>query len=536
MIKANAQKTFYLQGLGLWNLYFFVKFYLHLEQSIQLDITANLALACFLSVNTRIIWLQKCKQCFAVVFALSLLYSESWLPPLSQISDNIKLLSNFSWSYFVELGGRFISLELIYAAIIGFVGYHYLSRWLRLTSFSFAGLLWLEAQALMPASMQQPDLFVEQKTQPQKKRMTTEQDLNEEASSPEQQLLQFYQHQQNYPAQVPQNNVNFDVLLLNICSLSYDDLTAAGIESSSLFDSFDIVFKQFNTATSYSGPAALRLLRASCGHVPHADLFEQGPKACYLFENLKSLGFKTSLVMNHDGHFDNFLGLIQNEGHVDAAPLPLAGREIEQYAFDNTPVYDDADMLKQWLKQVNASPQPQALYYNTVSLHDGNRLVAAGKLDAVTSYARRSKNLFADLKQFLADLAASGRNVMVVLVPEHGAALKGDKMQFSGLRDIPSPSIVNVPAAVKFIGPSAGYQNQAQVVVAELASHYTLGTLIKRAIDFDVFANPLNLNELVADLPDNRLVAENKGAVLLDYKGKPYIKLAGDDWLVYPGY
>lgn len=40
--------------------------------------------------------------------------------------------------------------------------------------------------------------------------------------------------------------------------------------------------------------------------------------------------------------------------------------------------------------------------------------------------------------------------MMVVVVPEHGGALKGDRMQISGLRDIPSPSITNVPAGVKF--------------------------------------------------------------------------------------
>ena len=39
---------------------------------------------------------------------------------------------------------------------------------------------------------------------------------------------------------------------------------------------------------------------------------------------------------------------------------------------------------------------------------------------------------------------------MLVVVPEHGAAEKGDKVQVAHLRDIPSPAITHVPALVKF--------------------------------------------------------------------------------------
>jgi len=56
------------------------------------------------------------------------------------------------------------------------------------------------------------------------------------------------------------------------------------------------------------------------------------------------------------------------------------------------------------------------------------------------------------LDAFLANLDKSGRRVMVLVVPEHGAALEGDRMQMSGLRDIPSPSITHVPVGIKFVG------------------------------------------------------------------------------------
>ncbi len=57
----------------------------------------------------------------------------------------------------------------------------------------------------------------------------------------------------------------FDVLIINICSLSWSDIEAVGLMDHPLWKHFDLLFKNFNSATSYSGPAAARLLRASCG-------------------------------------------------------------------------------------------------------------------------------------------------------------------------------------------------------------------------------------------------------------------------------
>lgn len=48
--------------------------------------------------------------------------------------------------------------------------------------------------------------------------------------------------------------------------------------------------------------------------------------------------------------------------------------------------------------------------------------------------------------------------MVVVIVPEHGAALVGDKMQMSGLRDIPSPNITHTPVGIKLIGMKALHQ------------------------------------------------------------------------------
>ena len=41
---------------------------------------------------------------------------------------------------------------------------------------------------------------------------------------------------------------------------------------------------------------------------------------------------------------------------------------------------------------------------------------------------------------------------MLIIVPEHGAAVRGDRIQTPRLRDIPSRRITQVPVMVKFFG------------------------------------------------------------------------------------
>ena len=79
-------------------------------------------------------------------------------------------------------------------------------------------------------------------------------------------------------------------------------------------------------------------------------------------------------------------------------------------------------------------------------------------MSKTADYKVRAQKFFDELDAFFTELEKSGRKVMVVVVPEQGGALKGDRMQVSGLRDIPSPSITNVPAGIKFFGMKAPHR------------------------------------------------------------------------------
>ncbi len=166
--------------------------------------------------------------------------------------------------------------------------------------------------------------------------------------------------------------------MLNVCSLSWDDLEAVGLRDHRLFARLDILFDNFNSATSYSGPAAIRLLRASCGQTSHAGLYQPAGEQCLLFDNLGRLGFAQQLAFNHNGRFDGFLDEVRGQGDL---PEPLFaassfGRAL--VAFDTSPIAADGEVLGRWWQQRQGNAAERlALFYNSITLHDGNRLAEA---------------------------------------------------------------------------------------------------------------------------------------------------------------
>ncbi|MEX0634786.1 cellulose biosynthesis protein BcsG [Serratia ureilytica] len=93
------------------------------------------------------------------------------------------------------------------------------------------------------------------------------------------------------------------------------------------------------------------------------------------------------------------------------------------------------------------------------------------------------------MNTFLDQLEKSGRKVVVVIVPEHGAALVGDKMQMSGLRDIPSPNITHTPVGIKLVGMKAPHQG-SPLQIKTPSSYLALSELVSRLVDGKVFSEP----------------------------------------------
>lgn len=302
-----------------------------------------------------------------------------------------------------------------------------------------------------------------------------------------------------------------------------------------LFKEFDVMFDNFSAATSYSGPAVVRLLRASCGQQEHSKLFEPAPKQCYLFDNLKDLGFKENLLMNHNGVFDSFLELIKKDGDLKTNLMSQEGFKPYQKSFDGSSIFRDKQVLDDWWQQrIKSDDEKVVALYNTISLHDGNRIINANSTTSMVSYKKRLKNLLDDLYSFFQELKASKRNIVVALVPEHGAGMRGDRMQISGMREIPAPTIVHTPVGIKVFGEGIQRQGDTKHVKAP-SSYLALSQLVSNILEQNIYEKKsFSPDELAGNLPETQVVAQNSGSTVIEVNGKYYVSLDGSSWIEYP--
>jgi cellulose synthase operon protein YhjU len=237
-------------------------------------------------------------------------------------------------------------------------------------------------------------------------------------------------------------------------------------------------------------------------------------------------------MMDHNGLFGDFLKEVRDFGGMKAPLMNQADLPVNLLSFDGSPVYNDTAVLNRWLEQEGRdNTKSSATFFNMLPLHDGNHFPGNSK---PADYKLRAQKLFDELDAFLTQIEKENRRVMVVIVPEHGAALQGDRMQVSGLRDIPSPAITHVPVGVKFVGMKAPHQGSA-IEIDQPSSFLAISELVARSVDGKNFvADRVDWDALTKNLPQTAPVSENANAVVIQYQGKPYVRLSGGDWVPYP--
>lgn len=510
-----------LKDLGAWNIYFATKLLLYFQAITAFQLFENIGLALLLLLKINSAVLAKLRTITAIIIALYLAFAESGLISLGFDEVFQGQLINPSWLITIILS----------TALVTFI-YFYSIRYIEISFFVLAGIVFagLQQSGLSVFSTTNQAIPVAQETD----HATPVKNLDETLRHRVDQF--FLNEQQRQLPNILNAQTNFDIVFLSICSMAWQDLKLTGLDQHSLLSQFDIYFDQFNSATSYSGPALIRLLRADCGQPPHKALFDdQGFEQCEIFNNLQDLGYQQNLAMNHDGIFGGFLEQLRRHGGVSAALDSQLNLPIAQKSFDGTPIYDDAAVLFRWLnKRENLKPAaPQLLLYNTVSLHDGNRLVNQKNISGTPGYKFRAERLLDQLQLFINKLESSNRKTLLVLIPEHGASLKGDRMQFAGMREIPSPSITHVPVAVKLIGVN---RHDAPSHISQEASFFALSSLIRVIIANNSFSNDsFSAATLTQNLPTIDHLAQNEGSTVIGTEQGFFVSLdENKSWVPYP--
>ena len=519
-------------GMGYWGVYFILKGMLYAQGSINFHPLENLAFALALLMPVRGLVPVIIRQAAAGLAGLGLLYYDSWLPPFAQLQANLSAVSGFSLTYLLELAGRVLDWHSVAVAVVVFSTYRWVASYLRLGAFIVIGLFGLWLVPLLPWELGSTAAATAPTANANSPRK------NADPTNPEQQLTAFFASEAQRKVRfepLTDTAQPFDILMLHLCSLAWDDLKKVNLADHPVLSRLDMVFTQFNTATSYSGSAVLRVLRANCGQQPHAALYGPAADGCFLFSGLKRVGFENTVLLNHDGEFEHFLSQVQSDPALAMPIQSLAGLPAPLRSFDGSPIYSYEAVLSRWLTQRAANPARRvASYYNSISLHDGNRLATGNtpsNLDE--SYRLRAKSLLDQLDRFFDLAEKSGRRMVVVLVSEHGAALRGGKMQFSGLRDIPTPAITHVPAAIKVIG--SGFTPMEPIKVAHPTSYLALSHVLSNMLKDSPFGGKSDLRPYLVNLPTTQpQVAETDNFVLLNTEQQAWMRPAkGVAWQAF---
>lgn len=519
--------------MGLWSAYFLVKLLLFGVGYIGFNPWLNLVFAVFTALPPQNARQRFAKNLIAVPLGIMLLYHDSWLPPFARVLEQTSFLKDFTPEYLWELAQRFINWKLLLGLIVFSVVYALARRKLRLSTFVFVAILVILVRPEAHMPMERAMATAAQPTGTRPAQQIDPRNMRVEALDA--MLTEFYAKEQLRQVRfspVGGDDAPYDIILLHVCSMSWDDLDFVRDAEDPLFRRFDIVFDEFSSAASYSGPAAIRLLRGSCGQQEQRGLYEPPKRECLLIDGLQRVGFEPHWLMNHDGHFGDFFTDVRVHGGFPGEPEPHNKAAVVQHAFDGSPIYDDHAVLSRWWNERLANPATRVvLYYNSISLHDGNRVDDPSR--GGSSYQARMTSFSNDIRRFLDELQTSGRRVIVMFIPEHGAALRGDRRQIPGLREVPTYAISRVPVGVLLVNAD-GDVSDVQQRVATPTSYLAVSELLSRFIADNPFTKPnLHVSSYTQNLPQTEAVAQNENTTMMQIRGNTMVRMPSGEWTAW---
>lgn len=527
--------------MSYWSLYFLTKVGLYYTGYLGFHWQLNLILAIILVWPLQSHIGKRLRQILAWPASIALLYHDSYLPTPARILSQAKALSGFSTEYMLELLERLVNPIALLGFLVIILVYGILARRVRFSTLALGAILSVPAVAMIQVGAGSNTIATTTTTAPTVAGagIPITATAVPVPTDPESQLRAFYaaENRKKLIFSAGSTPPPFDIIVLHVCSLSWDDMDFVGLKDHPLLKRFDAVFTQFNSAASYSGPASLRILRGTCGQTRHKALYEGLDPQCYVFPNLEKAGYKTTAVLNHDGIYENFAKILEQQGGLPGKIEKNLQAPVHMHSFDGTPIYNDKALLSQWWQQrQQRGPEPIAMYYNSVSLHDGNRVPGLSSRSSLDTYKPRLEKLLADFDQFLTELESTGRPVVVMLMPEHGAALRGDKIQISGMREIPGPRITLVPAAIKIIGGPPPQGDKSTLVIDQPMSYFGLYSLLNNLMQKSPYdpAAP-SLAERLKTPETTPFVSENDDVIVVrDATAQGYVLKSGTSaWTPY---
>lgn len=258
--------------MGLWNLYFLAKLYLYSIGTLKPEWWMNFAFVILLLVPLHKRWLRIARDVIAVIVGISIAYHESSMPDIGRAISQIPVLLTFTPSYMFELTRRVISLSMVVSAVLAVLLYFLINRWVRVTT------LVLIALVVMPI-WQGVGTFVANATANATLASNGDEDSgtgkkrDEQSGSYDQQLAAFRSNEEgrhvSFTPLTTDANAQFDIIMVHICSLSWNDMDVVKMRNNPLFSRFDYIFQNFSSAARVLRPGSAQdALRSRAGRVP----------------------------------------------------------------------------------------------------------------------------------------------------------------------------------------------------------------------------------------------------------------------------
>ncbi len=543
----KTKLSFSLRISSLVGTYFLFKFGLYFMNLSGFDFALNLVLFLLCLFSIRVKSLNKIYKTFLIIFGLVLLYHDSYLPMLSPqvvyeekgIAGVFELLSTFVSDYF--------DFSYLGIFILVFIAVFFINDFLKVTTIvviCFITVACLNISALSVAK--------ESKSQSVENVVADSADIPPQIGTADSQGVENYlqtflelerQRIVTMPSTLPENFTPFDIVIVNICSMATDDIEASNLLKHPLFRTFDFSFDTFNSVSSYSTPSSLRLLRSNCGQMTEAQMYKERRSECELITSVEQLGYQSEVYFDHNGKYGDYLKTLHDLGGLNENIHDLSKLAVKYNAFDGSAIRSDSDLFKAYVNNIARNGNVNNItFMNLLSLHDGNRLAGEKKSQ---SYAPRLKLLLDNLEDFIKDIKDSNRNTLFIMVPEHGAAIRGDKMQIAKLREIPTDKITRIPVGVSFLGAQrnavGGGTAKAHKTqrIKGFYSYLAISEIVKRSIEDNVFAKNEEdsktdkIADVFYDLPQTAFIAESTNAYYMNFQHQDFYKLKGEHWEKY---
>lgn len=541
--------SFSLRIKTLVGTYFLFKLGLYFMAICGFDFVLNLILFLFCLFSVKQKTLNTIYSAVLIISGLLLLYHDSYLPMFTPqvIYDEKGFLGIY------ELVTTFIAdyFDYSYFGIFAllFIAVFFLNDFLKITSFVVVGFVTVAVLNIWALNVSK-----EANSQAVQNVVADSADIPPQIGTADSQSVENYlqtflelesQRIVSMPSSLPENFKPFDIVIVNICSMATDDIEASNLLKHPLFRTFDFSFETFNSVSSYSTPSTLRLLRSNCGQMTEAQMYRERRSECELITAVEQLGYQSEVYFDHNGKYGDYLKTLHELGGLKESIHDLSKLSVKYSAFDGSAIRSDSDLFTSYINNVaNNSSVNNITFMNLLSLHDGNRLAGEKKSQ---SYAPRLKLLLDNLEDFIKEIRKTKRNTLFIMIPEHGAAIRGDKMQIAKLREIPTDKITRIPVGISFIGADRNYADGQEKSKAHRTqrikgfySYLAISEIVKRAIEDNVFSvnnkdesRTDRVADIFYDLPQTAFISESTNAYYMNFQHQDFYKLKGEKWEKY---